>query len=152
MAPATPPVDDHVPYLFEPRRPGGPWNAVHADRAAGPEGLLRVLEASGGLLISMVQTKPPETRAFHVSGVSDPEGFAAMGIIETLVHTYDLAQGLELNWQPPADLCARVLARLFPDAPESTDPWTALLWATGRIELPTHPQRSAWMWDGTVRE
>jgi hypothetical protein len=54
---------------------------------------------------------------------SDPEGFAAMGVVETLVHTHDLAEGLGLAWTPPSDLCSRVLARLFPDAPKATGPW-----------------------------
>ncbi|MGW0333228.1 maleylpyruvate isomerase N-terminal domain-containing protein [Streptomyces sp. NPDC003011] len=151
LGPETPPLDGEVPFVWESRRPGGPANAVHADRAAGPEGLLQVLEASGALLVAMVRTKPPQTRAYHVFGVSDPEGFAAMGIVETLVHTHDLAQGLGLAWSPPADLCARVLVRLFPHAPWSTDPWTTLLWATGRAELPGHPRPTTWRWDGTPR-
>ncbi|MFI6774019.1 hypothetical protein [Nocardia sp. NPDC050412] len=152
LAPATPPLESEVPFLWESRRPGGPANAVHADRAAGPNGLLQVLEASGTLLVSMVRTTPPQTRAYHVFGISDPEGFAAMGVVETLVHTHDLAQGLGLTWHPPAVLCTRVLARLFPDAPESTDPWTTLLWATGRAELPAHRRLATWRWDGTPRE
>ncbi|MGW4767070.1 hypothetical protein ACWEO2_03375 [Nocardia sp. NPDC004278] len=45
----------------------------------------------------------------------------------------------------------RALARLFPDAPDSTEPWTTLLWATGRAELPGHPQLTTWRWDGTPR-
>jgi hypothetical protein len=28
------------------------------------------------------------------------------------------------------------------------DPWTALLWATGRVELPGHPQIEEWSWHG----
>ncbi|WP_435223096.1 hypothetical protein [Streptomyces sp. Tue6028] len=147
----TPPLDREVPFVWESRRPGGPANAIHADRNAGPDGLLQVLEASGALLIAMARTAPPQTRAHHVFGVSDPEGFAAMGIVETLVHTHDLAQGLGLAWNPPAELCSRVLARLFPDAPSSTDPWPTLLWATGRAELPGRPRLTTWRWDGTVR-
>ncbi|MFD8542277.1 hypothetical protein [Streptomyces sp. NPDC059649] len=117
LAPRKPPLDGEVPFVWESRRPGGPANAVHADRAAGPAGLLQVLEASGALLVAMVRTASPEVRAHHVFGVSDPEGFAAMGMVETLVHTHDLAEGLGLAWEPPADLCERVLARLFPDVP-----------------------------------
>ncbi|MEU2033869.1 hypothetical protein [Nocardia amamiensis] len=124
---------------------------MDADRTAGPNGVLQVLEASGALLVAMVRTRPPHTRAYHVFGISDPEGFAAMGSVETLVHTHDLAQGLRLDWSPPADLCSRALARLFPDAPQSTDPWTTLLWATGRAELPGHPLPATWRWDGTPR-
>ncbi|MEU2584312.1 hypothetical protein ABZ612_15395 [Streptomyces avermitilis] len=151
LGPRTPPLDGAVPFAWERRRPGGPANAVHADRAAGPAGLLQVLEASGALLVAMVRTTPPGTRAHHIFGTSDPEGFAAMGIVETLVHTHDLAEGLGLSWTPPADPCARVLARLFPHAPGSTDPWPTLLWATGRAELPGHPRLTTWRWDGTPR-
>ncbi|WP_255219264.1 hypothetical protein [Nocardia tenerifensis] len=151
LGPAAPPLDREVPFVWESRRPGGPANAVHADRSAGAAGLLQVLEASGALLVAMVRTTPPETIAYHGFGNSDPEGFAAMGIVETLVHTYDLAEGLGLTWNPPAELCSRVLARLFPDAPRDTDPWTTLLWATGRAELPGHARLTTWRWDGTPR-
>jgi len=151
LGPRTPPLDGNVPFVWESRRPGGPANAVHADRAAGPAGLLQVLEASGALLVAMVRTTPQRVRAFHSHGVSDPEGFAAMGVVETLVHTRDLADGLGLAWTPPADLCARVLARLFPDGPRTTDPWPTLLWATGRAELPGHPRRTSWRWHSAPR-
>ncbi|MFC5745082.1 hypothetical protein [Actinomadura rugatobispora] len=147
----TPPLDGHVPFVWESRRPGGPANAVHADRGAGPSGLLQVLQASGALLGAMVRTTPPDVLAHHVYGDSDAEGFAAMGIVETLVHTHDLAQGLGPAWEPPADLCARVLTRLFPDAPTGADPWPTLLWATGRGELPGHPRRTQWRWQGRPR-
>ncbi len=140
-----------VPFVWESRRPGGPANAIHADRAAGPDGLLRVLEASAALLVAMVRTKPPQVRAHHVFGASDPEGFAAMELVETLVHTQDLAEGLGLDWAPPADVCARVLARLFPDSPRTTDPWPTLLWSTGRGELPDRPRLTRWRWYGAPR-
>ncbi|OIJ85731.1 hypothetical protein [Streptomyces monashensis] len=151
LGPRTPPLEGEVPFVWQRRRPGGPANVIHADRTAGSAGLLQVLEASGALLVAMVRTTPSRVRAHHVFGISDPEGFAAMGITETLVHTYDLAQGLGLAWSPPADLCARVLARLFPDAPESMDPWRTLLWATGRGELPGRSRLTTWRWDGTPR-
>ncbi|WP_158884119.1 hypothetical protein [Amycolatopsis anabasis] len=151
LGPRQPPLDGEVPFVWESRRPGGPANAIHADRSAGPAGLLQVLEASGALLVAMVRTTPPHVRAYHGFGVSDAEGFAAMGIVETLVHTHDLAEGLGLAWTPPADLCARVLARLFPDVPETADPWPALLWATGRAELSGHPRRTKWRWYGEPR-
>lgn len=151
LALKTPPLDGDVPFVWESRRPGGPANAIHANRKAGPIGLLQVLEASGALLVAMVRTMPPQARAYHVFGVSDPEGFAAMGIVETLVHTHDLAQGLGLAWSPPVDLCSRVLARLFPEAPSTMDPWLALLWSTGRAELPGHHRLTTWRWVSTPR-
>ena len=151
LGPRQPPLEGEVPFLWEPRRPGGPANAIHADRTAGPAGLLQVLEASGALLVAMARTAPPQTRAYHGYGVSDPEGFAAMGLVETLVHTHDLAEGLGLVWEPPAGLCVRVLARLFPDVPQGADPWRTLLWATGRTELPGPPRRTSWRWYGEPR-
>lgn len=151
IGPRTPPMEGAVPFAWERRSPQGPANAIHMDRAAGPAGLLQALEACGALLVAMVRTTPPEVRAHHGHGASDPEGFAAMGIVETLVHTHDLAEGLGLDWTPPADLCARTLARLFPDAPTDTDPWPTLLWATGRAELPGRPRLTAWRWYGAPR-
>jgi hypothetical protein len=68
-----------------------------------------------------------------------------MGVTETLVHVYDLAQGLGVAWDPPADLCTRVLARLFPDVPaDAADPWSVLRWATGRGDLPGQDRRTTW--------
>ncbi len=149
LGPARPPMDGEVPFVWRSLRPGGPANAVHADRAAGPAGLLQVLEACGALLVAMVRTTPPQVRAHHVFGAADPEGFAAMGTVETLVHTHDLTRGLGLDWDPPAGICARVLDRLFPDVPRDVAaPWPALLWATGRNALPGHPRRTAWRWYG----
>lgn len=151
LGPRVPPMDGEVPFLWEPRRPGGPANAVEADRKAGPAGLLQVVEACGAMLAAMVRCSPPEIRAHHVFGASDPEGFAAMGIVEVLVHTRDVAEGLGVEWEPPAELCSGVLGRLFPDAPDDAEPWPALLWATGRGELPGRPRLTSWRWHGAPR-
>ncbi|WP_327366638.1 VOC family protein [Streptomyces sp. NBC_01217] len=147
LGPQQPSPDAYVPYRWGAGREGGPANAVFADREAGPAGLLRTLEASGALLAAMVRTASPEVRSYHPYGVSDPEGFAAMGIVETLVHVHDLAGTLDVRWAPPAGLCDRVLARLFPDAPKDEDRWAVLLWATGRAALPGHPRVTSWKWD-----
>jgi len=144
LAPATPPTDRYVPFVCEPRRSGGPATSILADRAAGSAGLLQVLEACGGLLVAMVRAKPASVRVFHSRGLTDPEGYAALGIVETLVHTGDMADGLGLTWNPPDGICARVLTRLFPDVPHGFQPWPTLLWACGRAELPGHPRRTAW--------
>ena len=68
-------------------------------------------------------------------GIGDPEGFAAMGVVEVLVHMRDVAAGLGIDWTPPEDLCDRVLYRLFPGRADRTPRWETLLWATGRGEL-----------------
>ncbi|MDI5973930.1 maleylpyruvate isomerase N-terminal domain-containing protein [Streptomyces sp. SL13] len=149
----TGPLDRYVPVVAESRRPGGPANTVHAKREAGAGGLVQVLEASGALLASMVRTTPADRRGHHVFGASDPEGFAAMGVVETLVHAHDLAEGLGLRWEPPAGLCARALARLFPEVAVTAQPWPTLLWATGRAGLPDRPRRTGgWRWHGAPLE
>ncbi|MGW1291302.1 VOC family protein [Streptomyces sp. NPDC002533] len=152
LGPRTPPLEQNLPFRWTSERPGGHDGLLFADRSAGPAGLLATVEARGALLASMLRTTPPEVRAYHVYGVSDPEGFAAMGVVETLVHAHDIAEGLGLTWEPPAALCDRALARLFPDAPAGGDRWAVLLWATGRAELPGHPRRTEWRWDGRPLE
>ncbi|WP_344445792.1 hypothetical protein [Kitasatospora nipponensis] len=140
LAPGTPPLDGYVPLRWQRDRPQGPPNAIGVDPAAGAPGLLQVLEVAAVLLAALLRTLPPQVRAFHAYGVADPGGFAAMGVVEILAHTQDVAAAFGLVWEPPADLCDRALTRLFPQAPTGTDRWATLLWATGRGELPGHPK------------
>ncbi len=151
FGPRRPPVTSLVPFGWEHRRPGGPALAICALPAGGQAGLLQVLESCGGLLAAIVEVTPPDVRAYHVYGASDPAGFAAMGVVETLVHMSDVAAGLGLAWEPPQGLCDRALGRLFPDAPAGGDRWRALLWATGRIALPDRERLTSWRWHGTPR-
>lgn len=146
-------TDIDVPFRYTRETPNSPYNAVRVERAEGVPGLLTALDSAAGLLSAVTAVKPPEARAHHSFGVSDPEGFAAMGVVETLVHTHDLASGLGIGdvAEPPADLCARTLHRLFPDVPADTPPWPTLLWATGRGELPGHERRGKWRWYGEPR-
>ncbi|MEU8919212.1 maleylpyruvate isomerase N-terminal domain-containing protein [Streptomyces nigrescens] len=109
------------------------------------------LRIAASLLTSTVRDTPAQARAWHPWGHSDATGFAAMGITELAVHTYDITRALGLPWAPPDDLGTAALARLFPDAPSGHTPSDTLLWCTGRIPLPGLPRRADWQWDGTVR-
>ncbi|MFB7469730.1 hypothetical protein [Kitasatospora sp. NPDC056184] len=147
LGPAQPPRDRYVPFVSRRPFPGGPNGFVHARREDGPRGLLEVLEASGGLMIAIARARTPEVRAFHPWGLADPAGFVAMSLVETLVHVHDVAEGLGLPWEPPAGVCRRTLARLFPDVSlDPAGPWPTLLWATGRVALPGRPRRTGWRW------
>jgi uncharacterized protein (TIGR03083 family) len=120
---------------------------------AQPVELLEFVRIGAGVLGATVRTADPETRAFHPSGMADPEGFAGMGCVELLVHGEDIARGLGLALDPPRAVCERVLARMFPDLTTgTTDAWEGLLWATGRIELPDHERRTSWRWRGAPLE
>jgi hypothetical protein len=123
---------------------------ITMDSDAEPTGLLRTITVGGAILQRTVAAARPGDRGYHIYGTSDAEGFTAMGVVETLVHTYDIARGLGPDWRPPADLCAPTLERLFPEAP-SGDPSAVLLWCTGRTVLDGRPRRAQWRWDGTVR-
>ncbi len=126
---------------------------------ASIERLLEVLVSSGHILARVAEATPPGGRGYHSLGMADASGFVAMGCDETLVHTADICGGLGARFQPPGDLCARVVARLFPWAPDHDDPWERLLWCNGRIALPGHerlgPQWGWWCapleeWDGVA--
>ena len=81
----------------------------------------------------------PDERGFHPAGQADAEGFRAQGCAEILQHIYDIANGLGERFWIPEDLCGRIVARLFPWAPDAEkhpDRWEALLWGSGRIPLP----------------
>ncbi len=75
-----------------------------------------------------------------------------MGVVETLVHTYDIARGLHpgSQWRPSAALAAPVLQRLFPAAPQG-HPSEVLLFCCGRVPLGERPRQEDWRWDSRVR-
>jgi uncharacterized protein (TIGR03083 family) len=124
-----------------------PFDLVIAPEAA-PREVLDVVAACGRLLRHAVAAAGAGPVAWHW-GMSDAAGFAAMGVAETLVHTYDITQGLGLAWRPPEPLCRLVVARLLPDAPPgaATD---VLLWATGRADLAGHPRIADWVWHAAL--
>ncbi|MCW2933912.1 MAG: hypothetical protein JWM19_4874, partial [Actinomycetia bacterium] len=97
-----------MPFGWQRNHPGGPALTIFAGASADNAGLVQVFEACGTFLGSLVTTVPPGTRAHHIFGLGDPEAFAAMGVVEVLVHMHDVAAGLGFGWAPPEDLCDRV--------------------------------------------
>jgi hypothetical protein len=123
-----------------------PLDLVIRDEAAVSE-VLAVVEACGRLLVAALRAAGPDPRAWHF-GSCDVSGFAALGVAEILIHTYDIAQGLNLNWRPPAKLSAAVLARLAPDASTAHGHVTqVLLRHTGRLG-----EARVWRWHITPEE
>lgn len=110
---------------------------------ASPRDLLHIVTGAGRLLSAALAASDPSARAWHW-GPTDPSGFAALGVTETLVHTHDITEGLGIRWHLPESLCSAVLARLFPDAPAG-DPVQVLLWCTGRTDLPGRPRPHSWV-------
>ncbi|MFK4153086.1 GNAT family N-acetyltransferase [Streptomyces fungicidicus] len=114
----------------------------------GNTGVLKSVEATGALLAAAIRTTPRAVRAFHPYpfGHANREGFAAMGVAEVLLHTHDVAEGLGISHEPPAELASFVLTRIFPRVKPGPTPWRTLLWATGRGELPGRDPVTAWRW------
>ncbi|WP_202489893.1 MULTISPECIES: GNAT family N-acetyltransferase [unclassified Streptomyces] len=125
---------------------------ITLDEGAGNADVLDVVETTGALLAAAVRTTPPGVRAFHPYPFrsAGPEGFATMGIAEVLLHTHDIATGLGLAYEPPADLCEGVLTRIFPHVRPGETAWPTLLWATGRGELPGRAPVAEWRWSNTL--
>ncbi|MFD5420536.1 GNAT family N-acetyltransferase [Streptomyces sp. NPDC127069] len=120
---------------------------ISADPGTTPDGLIEIIEATGGLLSAAVAAARPGDRAWHPYGTAGADGFAAMGVVETLLHTHDILGALGTHdWEPDPDLCEQVLDRLFPQAPRTAAPWPVLLWVTGRAALGDLPRRPVWRW------
>ncbi|WP_251018455.1 maleylpyruvate isomerase N-terminal domain-containing protein [Streptomyces sp. ISL-11] len=134
-------------------RPADRYIALFAslDPEAPLPARLEGIRIAAALLAATVRGADAGDRAWHPWGHSDGPGFAAMGVLETVVHTHDVTLGLGLAWSPPDELCAPVVARLFPGAPGGHAPAATLLWCAGRAALPGHERRGEWSWDGTVR-
>lgn len=128
--------DDYVPF------------EVSLDEGTDNSGVLHVVRATGALLAAAVRTAPRGARAFHPYPFrsADRVGFAAMGVAEVLLHTHDMAQGLEIPYRPAEELAEFVLTFLFPHVQPGPTPWETLLWATGRGELPGRAPVTEWRW------
>lgn len=123
--------------------------------------MVDAFRSSAAVLAAVVDSAGPDDRGWHPYGIADRTGFAAMGCDEVLVHAWDLAAGLGFEYQPPPEVVALVVRRLFPWAPaaDQADPWDALLWANGRIPLGDQPPETKWLWhcapletwDGQIR-
>nr|WP_031170964.1 GNAT family N-acetyltransferase [Streptomyces durhamensis] len=132
--------DDYVPFELK------------LDEGTGNAGLLHVIETTGALLTAAVRTAPAQARGFHPYPFrsADAEGFAAMGVAEVLLHTHDMAEGLGIPYEPPAELVVSLLACLFPHVQPGPAPWPTLLWATGRGELPGRAPVTGWRWSNNL--
>ena len=105
------------------------------------------VEVNAAILEHVLRAAPASARAFHPSGMADPSGFAGMSCDEILIHTADITGGFGIDFQPPDEICAKVLARLFPWAPTDVGAWDSLRWANGRLALPgVAPQDANWRW------
>lgn len=145
---AAPTYPGDIPFTTTQRRRGAPDELVHAARESGSPGLGAVIGAAANLFVAVAEATAPEVTAPHVFGRTGAEGFAAMSVVELIVHGHDIFAGTDVTWTPDSEMCERVLSELFPsvDVDSAEDCFGVLLWSTGRIELPGMPLRTEWRW------
>ncbi len=111
-------------------------------RDATPTELVRSIVPAAQALANTAVASPPGTLGYHNTGMTDAEGYLAMGCGEVLVHTWDACRGLAVEFDGPDELAAAVLARNYPwvETQPNDGPWRTLLWALGRIALTDRPR------------
>jgi hypothetical protein len=135
-------IDTYQPVLFE-KKP-------HAK----PVEYLSMIQTAAKVLQKVVSVASLDDRAWHAYGISDPIGFAAMGVIEVSVHTYDLAKGFGIDFIPNNSAAEFAINRVFSGTvtyPNYNSSGELLLWLAGRTELSGTARRSGWKWNGTPR-
>ena len=99
--------------------------------------LIDGLRAVTTMLWAVVVTADPETRAiirrFPQVELAAPAAFAPRGALELILHTYDIAKGLDVPFEPPRDVCARLFA--------ATDAWPARGDRSDRRQLVRPPRQ-----------
>ncbi|WP_432545333.1 hypothetical protein [Kineococcus sp. SYSU DK004] len=120
---------------------------VLRDGRSGPASVqLDNVSSAAHLLAAALRTLGAE-RAWHPSGSADASGWAGMAVTELLVHGRDAAEALDLDLDPPAGLCTRVLTRVFPWVDQRLGPpWDLLLAVTGRAWVAGVPHDPQWWW------
>ena len=116
--------------------PRGPAAAA----GLGPPELLTELRAINAVLVAVIRTAAPSTRAVFAGVRTDAVGVAALACDELFINTWDMGRGLGQAFTPPGDMAQRVVERLFPWAPKDPDPWSVLLWCNGRTALADRPR------------
>jgi Mycothiol maleylpyruvate isomerase N-terminal domain len=113
---------------------------------SGPQDLIRSIETFALTLGAVIDAVAPGARGFHPAGNPDASGFAAIACDELLIHTDDAARGLGVDFTPTSDVAEATLRRIFPWAPTDLDPWKALRWANGRIDIDGLESAKNWRW------
>lgn len=129
-------------------RAGRPGVWFWPEETGGTSAIVQCIDNVAGLLVAVVATVPADKIGWHPSGSCDRTGFAAMGMAEVLLHTFDILAAHGVSLAPPHQVVDPVLSRIFPDAARNGDAWGDLLRATSRT--PETRGRS-WRWRSDMR-
>jgi hypothetical protein len=111
--------------------------------------LVEALEIAVRVLAAVVQTTDPAVRAILFQRpeptLGAPPDFLPRGAMELILHAHDVCAGLQVPFEPHADLCARLREHTRPwamwtyfpgELGHTDDPWADLLLASGRARQP----------------
>jgi hypothetical protein len=90
------------------------------------------------MFVAALATASPGARAWHPFGLLSVTEWAGLGANEVVVHTFDIAAGLGLQFEPARTLCSEILSDMLtlhgrPDGSGlNAEPCSALLELAGR--------------------
>ena len=139
----------YAPAFFLASRRLDRYPAAGADLRLGaeatPAAVVESLVIATRMLIAVVDTTPPDTKAVLFEGpplrTGRPADFLPRAALELALHAHDVAVGLGVGFVPPADGARHVRehtrswemwAFMGPGLGHEDDPWADLLQASGR--------------------
>ena len=128
--------------------PGRMMGTLWPEGSGGTEVMLNCLDAVGGLLVAVVSAAPVDRVGWHPYGNPDRSALTAMGIVELVLHTYDILSAHGIDYRGLVNPVSSGLGRIFPRATRSNDPWQDLLTATGRT---SETRVIRWRWDSSSK-
>jgi hypothetical protein len=115
-----------------------PFGELHALPEAQPVDLVDAIAGVGRMFTAVMATASPGARAWHPFGLLSVTDWAGLGANEVVVHTFDIAAGLDLSFEPARALCSEILSDMLtlhgrPDGLGlNREPCSALLELSGR--------------------
>ena len=118
------------------------FSEIHAPEGASPQDLVDGLRGACELVRATIVTAPSDARAcmgYDQTGpiIGDGTDFAARAGHELILHGHDVCAGLGVAFDPPNDVCERLLDHTagWPrvgTVARTDDPWSDLLVRSGR--------------------
>jgi hypothetical protein len=88
------------------------------------------------MLAQMANVAPANARAYHAAGMADVEGFLAMGLRRKYSSTAGRGPRLRARVRCAGETRRTGAPQALPLDSDRSVPWSTLLWANARIDLP----------------
>jgi|GEM_PF-3320853 len=143
----------YAPAFFLASRKVDGYPEMGSDMTLGPKatpaGIVESLGIATRLLAAVVNDAEPGTEAVIVRRptilTGRPADFVPRGALELILHAHDVCRGLEIDFDPPGELCYRLRehtlswpmwTRAWPGLERTDDAWGDLLNGSGRSRQP----------------